>query len=97
MCANADNWWGKDKVEHYAGSGLISTVAYVGAQRAGYSKKESFVIAILTTAVVGAGKEWYDHRHPSNHTVSTKDFTAGMLGGIIGPLAYQGVRVTFEF
>jgi hypothetical protein len=36
--------------------------------------------AVIITLVVGAGKEWYDHKHPFTHTADPLDFLADAIG-----------------
>ncbi len=52
-------------------------------------KHRRLVAALLgfgMSALLGAGKEYYDYLHPLNHTCDVKDFLATAAGGAIGTL-----------
>lgn len=35
---------------------------------------------LFTTAVIGGAKEWYDHKHPANHSAEWGDIAADFVG-----------------
>lgn len=45
-----------------------------------FSKWKPWQRALFTTAVIGGGKEWYDHVHPENHTAEWGDIAADACG-----------------
>ena len=45
-----------------------------------FTKWKPWQRALFTTAVIGGGKEWYDHNHPDNHTAEWGDVAADTVG-----------------
>ena len=45
-----------------------------------FNKWKPWQRALFTTAVIGGGKEWYDARHPENHTAEWGDIAADAVG-----------------
>ena len=70
-----DSWTGKDKYQHFAGSAVLS---YGFSEFVGPNK------AFLASVVIGAAKEFYDYKHPKNHTASYKDFAWDVAGAYVG-------------
>ena len=45
-----------------------------------FAKWKPWQRALFTTAVIGGGKEWYDHVHPEHHTAEWGDIAADAVG-----------------
>lgn len=83
--ANADEWTGKDKVQHAQAGALIGGIAAAASQ--------SPTVGCLMSAGAGIGKEVWDAHHPG-HDPSAKDaivttvagcLSAKAVGVVIGP------------
>jgi len=74
--AQADNWTGKDKSEHFVLSAALS------ASVTAATKNEW--AGVGAALIVGIAKEAYDDRHRDRHTPSFKDLAAGLAGGYVG-------------
>jgi uncharacterized protein YfiM (DUF2279 family) len=49
----------------------------------------STLLGFGMSVLAGAGKEYYDSRHPQNHTADVNDFLATAAGGAIGTLTLK--------
>jgi uncharacterized protein YfiM (DUF2279 family) len=49
----------------------------------------STLLGFGMSVLAGAGKEYYDSRHPLNHTADVNDFLATAAGGAIGTLTLK--------
>ena len=66
-----------DKYDHASACyGIEMTLA----QAKPFNKWKPWQRALFTTAVIGGGKEWYDHNHPDSHTASWDDIAADAVG-----------------
>ena len=66
-----------DKYDHASACyGIEMTLS----QAKPFNKWKPWQRALFTTAVIGGGKEWYDHNHPDSHTASWSDIAAGAVG-----------------
>ena len=66
-----------DKYEHVSACyGIEMTLA----QAKPFNKWKPWQRALFTTAIIGGGKEWYDHNHPNSHTASWSDIAADAVG-----------------
>ena len=68
---------GNDKYAHITAS---TAAGIVLAQNKPFCKWKPWQRALFTTAVIGGGKEWYDHNHPDSHTASWSDIAADAVG-----------------
>lgn len=71
------NGIGNDKAMHITAS---TAAGIVLAQNKPFCKWKPWQRALFTTAVIGGGKEWYDARHPENHTAEWGDIAADAVG-----------------
>lgn len=77
LTANASPNIGHDKYDHVSACyGAELTLAECKP----FSKWKPWQRALFTTAVIGGGKEWYDHVHPENHTAEWGDIAADACG-----------------
>lgn len=51
------------------------------------------LLGLTVSIAAGAGKEWYDKKHPESHTSDVKDFYATTLGGVAGFVVVLALRV----
>ena len=66
-----------DKYDHVSACyGIEMTLA----QAKPFNKWKPWQRALFTTAIIGGGKEWYDHNHPNSHTASWSDIAADAVG-----------------
>ena len=66
-----------DKYDHASACyGIEMTLA----QTKPFSKWKPWQRALFTTAVIGGGKELYDHNHQDSHTASWGDIAADAVG-----------------
>ena len=66
-----------DKYDHVSACyGIEMTLS----QAKPFSKWKPWQRALFTTAVIGGGKEWYDHSHQDSHTASWSDIAADAVG-----------------
>lgn len=66
-----------DKFDHAATCyGIEATLA----QAKPFQKWKPWQRVLFTTAVIGGGKEWYDSKHPKNHTADWNDIAADFVG-----------------
>jgi uncharacterized protein YfiM (DUF2279 family) len=73
--ALADSWTGQDKLSHFSGSLLISTVVSVAT--------ESESLGFWSAVAVGGAKELWDRNH-TGHVASIKDFAWDVAGAYVG-------------
>jgi len=77
LTANASPNIGHDKYDHVSACyGAELTLVECKP----FSKWKPWQRALFTTAVIGGGKEWYDHVHPENHTAEWGDIAADAVG-----------------
>jgi uncharacterized protein YfiM (DUF2279 family) len=81
----------QDKLLHFYAGYLVGNVTNGAFQLIlpKTMKNRRLVSALLgvgMSALVGGAKEFYDSRHPENHTVDAKDFWATVGGGMVGSL-----------
>ena len=66
-----------DKYDHVSACyGIEMTLSQVKP----FNRWKSWQRAMFTTAIIGGGKEWYDHSHPNSHTASWGDIAADAVG-----------------
>ena len=66
-----------DKYDHMSACyGIEMTLA----QAKPFNRWKPWQRVLFTTAVIGGGKEWYDHNHPGSHTASWEDIAAYGVG-----------------
>ena len=74
----------KDKQLHFAVGAAVSVIAvYVSG---------AAWLGVGVAAVLGAGKEVYDHLHRDRHTPDIYDFLATVAGGAAGALLMWGLQ-----
>lgn len=71
------NGLGNDKAAHITASTAAGVVL---AQNKPFNRWKPWQRALFTTAVIGGAKEWYDARHPQNHTADWGDIAADTVG-----------------
>ena len=84
MDFSKDNWIGKDKLFHFFGCGLISTILCFIAVYFSYSKVEIAIFSLSTVLFISVAKEYYDCIKTKSTGFSYKDITWGIVGGILG-------------
>jgi len=86
FCENgkSDNWFAKDKLQHFAVSTFYSGGIAVAANRHfDLNESKSLKLGIGITISLGAGKEVYDSYKPKE-TSSIKDFIWDLAGVALG-------------
>jgi len=82
-----DDWFGKDKLKHFAVSAFYSGgIAIVADRHFDMKKDDSIMLGIGATISLGGAKEIYDHSRP-HETSSIKDFIWDVAGVIAGAAA----------
>ena len=87
--ANADPWFGRDKVIHFAASGSLAVVGYAGASM--LTENRPMRIGAGATLAIGAGvgKELWDLA--GHGDASWRDFGWDLIGAATGLLVSVGV------
>ena len=85
-----DNWFGKDKFQHFTVSAFYSGgTAIVANKHFDMPRKDSIVLGVSIAISLGGAKEIYDHSKP-NETSSLKDLIwdigGSLAGGVIAGL-----------
>ncbi len=81
-----DDWFGKDKFEHFSFSAFYSCgIAIVANRHFDMNKDDSIMLGIGVTISLGGAKEIYDHSRP-DETSSIKDFIWDIGGVVVGGL-----------
>jgi uncharacterized protein YfiM (DUF2279 family) len=73
-----DGWFGVDKVKHFFMSALVQSAAFSAARTVKLSRSNAHVVASVSTAVVGIGREVHDKR--VGRPFSFKDLTWDAAG-----------------
>lgn len=73
------NTIGEDK---YAHAGASMAVGVLMAQNKPFNKWRPWQRVLFNVIVVGGAKEWYDSRHPNNHTAEWGDVAADAVGAM---------------
>lgn len=68
---------GHDKYDHAA---ACYSIEYTLSECKPFKSWEPWQRALFTTAVIGGGKEWYDHNPPEHHTAKWGDIAADAVG-----------------
>jgi putative lipoprotein len=84
-----DDWFGRDKVEHFAISAAIGAGAGAKLEDNGSGRCEAAAGGLAITLVAGAGKEYYD-KYIRKKFWSWKDMFWDLAGGALGSLAATG-------
>jgi len=83
---NSDNWFGKDKIQHFGYSAFLSGGSFIVANRHfDNEENDSGAIGIGIAVSLGAAKEAIDYRRPGQ-TSSYKDFIWDVAGALAGAL-----------
>ncbi|AOM40907.1 YfiM family lipoprotein [Xenorhabdus hominickii] len=94
-CSNmrqaSDNWAGKDKVQHFLFSALVSAAGNTHGDRQNWGHRESAQFGVLLSIGLGAAKEFYDSQ-PSGTGWSWHDFAYDIAGAITGYSLYQSMK-----
>ncbi len=69
----------QDKAAHIGASAAAGIVL---AQNKPFCKWEPWQRALFNVAVIGGGKEWYDHNHPGRHSADWGDIAADAIGAV---------------
>ena len=87
-----DEWFGKDKLKHFAVSAFYSGgIAVVANRHFDMEKDNSLMIGIGITISLGGAKEIYDSSRPAE-TSSIKDFIWD-IGGVIAGAAIASLII----
>jgi len=87
-----DDWFGKDKLKHFAVSAFYSGgTAIVANRHFDMKKDDSIILGIGVTISLGGAKEIYDHSRPTE-TSSIKDFIWD-IGGVIAGAAIASLII----
>lgn len=79
-----DDWFGKDKFQHFAVSAFYSGgISIVANRHFDFKKNDSIILGASVTISLGGAKEIYDHSRP-NETSSIKDFIWDIGGVLVG-------------
>ena len=73
------NGLSNDKAAHITASAVAG---FVLAQNKPFCKWKPWQRALFNITVIGGGKEWYDSRHPNNHTADWGDIAADAVGAV---------------
>lgn len=84
-----DDWFGRDKAEHFIVSAAIGAGAGAQLDNNGSGRCDAAAGAFAITLTVGAGKEFYD-LYVRKKYWSWKDMFWDLVGGAIGSLAATG-------
>ena len=66
--------------DKYTHAGVCYAIEYTLKDVKPFKKWRPWQRALFTTAVIGGGKEWYDARHPANHSADWGDIAADAVG-----------------
>ncbi len=81
MTENGDRWIAQDKFFHFTVSaGIAASSYYVYRVELHNRETGSYYFSGGFTISLGALKEFYDAKHPAQHTASWKDFAADAAG-----------------
>jgi len=84
---DGDRWFGEDKFYHFTVSaGIAAGSYYVYREQLHNRETGSYYFSGGFTLSLGALKEFYDAKHPDQHTASWKDFAADAAGMGVGLL-----------
>lgn len=83
---------GHDKYDHAA---ACYGVEYTLSECKPFKAWKPWQRALFTTAVIGGGKEWYDHNHPEHHTAEWGDIAADAVGAFGAEGAFWLVHKDF--
>jgi putative lipoprotein len=86
---NRDDWFGRDKAEHFVISAAIGAVSGTKLKNNGSSKCGAAAGGITISLVAGSGKEYYD-KYIRKKYWSWKDMFWNFIGGTAGSLAATG-------
>lgn len=81
-----DDWFGRDKTEHFIVSAAIAAGAGARLENNGNDRCEAAAGALAITLTVGAGKEFHD-LYVRKKFWSWKDVFWDLIGGTLGSLA----------
>lgn len=81
--AAQDDWWGRDKAQHFIAGAVLGGGAAAIGHAAGWSDAESGCAAVGVVVAAGAAKEYYDVR-VSQTGWSWKDQVWNMIGCVAG-------------
>ena len=70
----------KDKAQHI---GACYAAELTLREMKPFCKWKPWQRVLFTTAVIGGAKEWYDHKHPSNHSAEWGDIAADAIGAVM--------------
>jgi uncharacterized protein YfiM (DUF2279 family) len=68
---------GNDKAMHITAS---TAAGIVLAQNKPFCLWQPWQRVLFNVAIIGGGKEWYDSRHPNNHSADWGDIAADAVG-----------------
>lgn len=88
---NQDNWFGPDKLYHFAAATAFGAGSQVVASNNGASESNAAIIGVSVAIGVGAAKELYDQELKRTGW-SWKDLVWDVAGGIVGSLTAKEFR-----
>ena len=68
-----------DKTLHISASAVTETVL---AHNKPFCTWRPWQRSLFNVSVIGGGKEWYDSRHPNNHSAEWGDIAADVIGAV---------------
>ena len=68
-----------DKTLHISASAVTETIL---AHNKPFCTWKPWQRSLFNAAVIGGGKEWYDSRHPNNHSAEWGDIAADVIGAV---------------
>ena len=70
---------GIDKPLHTSASAVAETVL---VHNKPFCKWKPWQRSLFNVVIIGGGKEWYDSRHPNNHSAEWGDIVADAVGAV---------------
>ncbi len=84
-----DDWFGKDKAQHFSVSAVIAAGTSITQTNRGKSDCDAATAGITVSIGIGAGKEYYD-KYARKKYWSWKDMFWNFIGATVGSLAATG-------
>lgn len=84
----SDEWYGRDKAQHFIGSAMLSAAGNEFGTHQGWSRGRSANFGFVFSVSLGATKELWDSR-PAGSGWSWKDFAWDVAGAATGYSIWQ--------
>ena len=85
-----DGWFGVDKVKHFLVSAFVQSATFSAARAAKVPRPNAHVLAGVSTAAAGIGREVHDRRR--GRVFSAKDLAWDAAGGLAAAAMMNGTR-----